>query len=316
MKKRNLTIKDAGIAFVVAFLIAQLTAIVGVSIIKAIMQSCGKTTEQVVAFFDTAPGYLIQSLLTNIAFAGVFVWYARHLNKHELINKPNDKSIKYILICIVIGIATLFLLSGALNYFQLLVDKLGFESAVLGYELDSPSNYVISLISLAILPAICEELLFRGVLVNCLKSKGPMFAIIVSSVMFSIFHFSPSQLIYPFCFGLILSIVYLRTRNIIFPILLHFINNALSLSIQYFSNSSGTFVHSYSMLVYSIITLAVWISIIVWMFKDFKKSCEGNNEIAVICVEDTNQDSKTEQQNKMFLYGSIFIMICLYILLL
>ena len=338
MKKKRLTIFDAGIAFLLAFILAQFTSAIGISLTQCILQACGKNSEQITAFFDTSLGYLLQAIFMNIAFILVFIWYARRIDKHELINKPNSNTFNYVWKCIIIGIATLFLLSGVLNYFQLLVDKLGFTASELTYELNSPKNYIISLISLALIPAICEELLFRGVLVNALKHKGQIFSIILSSIMFSIFHFSPTQLIYPICFGLILSIIYLRTGNIIFSILLHFINNALTISIQYFSNSSGgQFVHSASMLIYTIVTLSIWIAIMVYLFKDLKShnklkistlantdnfdssinntksQTTQNNDVSTIKDSETPENTKL---NNLVFYGSISIMLCIYILLL
>ena len=183
-----------------------------------------------------------------------------------------------------------------------------------------------------------EELLFRGLITTALKEKGETFAIWTSSIMFAIFHFSPLQLIYPLCFGLILSIVYLRTKNIVLPILLHFINNALSISIQYFSNSSGgEFIHSTATLMYSIITLVIWIVIIRYMFKDFKqyksnlKALQDNlkqNEFfenaTIVDTSTNNTDQKpttsltlaNDSLNDKILYGSIILMGLIYILLL
>ena len=256
----------------------------------------------------------------NIAFILVFVWYIRRVNKNEVIAKPDNNTWSYIAICIVIGVSSMFLLSGALNYFQLLVDKLGFTSTSLSYELNSPSSYIISLISLAVIPAVCEEMIFRGVLVNALKHKGKIFAVVLSSIMFSIFHFSPSQLIYPICFGLILGIVYLRTNNILFPMLLHFINNALSLSIQYFSSGSGgEFVHSMATLIYALVTLAGWIVIMVYMFREFKhhnkQAINNTNSSTQPQSNNSNIQSATTNFDNWVLYGSIALMICLYIIL-
>ena len=323
MKNKSLTLFDAGIAFVFSFILAQFTSAIGIIAVESFMQAFGQTEAQIIAFFDTATGYLLQAIFMNIAFILVFIWYAKRINKKDLLAKPSDDTKKYMVTCVIIGLLTLFLLSGALNYFQLLLDKIGYKTTSLGYELNTPSNYLISLISLAVIPAICEELIFRGILVNALKSKGEIFAIILSSVMFSIFHFSPAQLIYPICFGLILSIVYLRTKNILFPILLHFINNALSISIQYFSNSSGgTFSHSASNLIYAIITFAIWFLLIRHLFKDFKthrETANKDNEENIAAEPHTNQSNNvkySDKTNTTVLYGSIMLMMLVYIILL
>ena len=313
MKNKQLTIFDAGVAFVLAFVLAQFTSAIGISVTQFILELCGQTKSEIAAFFDTSVGYLLQASYMNIAFVIVFILYYKRIKKQDLIAKPNENTVKYVVKCVVLGVATLFLLSGVLNYFQLFVEKLGFTSSQLPYKLDSPTDYLISLISLAVIPAVCEELVFRGVIVNSLKHKGQLFAIIFSSIMFSLFHFSPSQLIYPICFGLILAIVYLRTNNILFPILLHFINNALTLSIQYFSGSSSSvFAHSTFNLIYAIITLVIWIGLIVQLFKDWKQHSVSQNSISTQ-EESSSQSDKT---NKLVFYGSLGVMICIYILLL
>lgn len=331
MKNKKLTIFDAGIAFLMSFILAQFTGAIGAICVAWIMQICGKSDAQITAFFNTAPGYLVQALFMDIAFVAIFIWYYKRISKQHLLTKPNKSTYKYFAICAIFGVASMFLLSGTLNYFQLFLTKLHHTPSELPYQLTSPSSYIISLISLAVLPAICEELLFRGVIVNALKDKGKIFAIVLSSIMFSIFHLSPSQLIYPVCFGLILATVYLRTNNIIFPILLHFINNALSISIQYFSSSNAEpFTHSTFALIYAIITLWIWISCMRKLFADFKShslnSAEQHsnteNPEQTDIVEDKNVQSKnltatySDKTNNMVLYGSIAIMLCLYIMML
>ena len=335
-KKRKLTLTDAGIAFLVGFVLSQLLAVIGVSIINQIMSSLGKTEAQIKLFFDGIWGILIQTILMDIGFILIFIYYYRKgLNKQSTFAKPTNNNWQYFGICLLIGVFTLFALAGTLNYFELLVEKLGKSASSLSYEMDSLWKYIVSLISLAVLPAICEELLFRGVIVNCLKQKGYMFAIFMSSIMFAIFHFSLSQLIYPFCFGIILSVVYLKTKNLLFPILLHFANNALSVSLQYFTSPStaSTFTHSSVMLVYAIITLIIWIYVIHKLILHFKqsevKSLTSNINENSNFQSNTSQPSVTNNttqstniqigphktNNTSIFYICLGIMIVLYILL-
>lgn len=343
MKKRNLNIFDAGITLVMSFILAQFTSIIGTLFLEILMKAFGMSSAKIDTFWNSATGYLLQAICMNIAFVLLFMYYYKHRNRKQVLQlkKPTSSTKHYVGICICIGIATMFLLSGVLNYWQLLIDKIGFESTSLSYELNSPGTYLISLISLAVIPAICEELIFRGIITSALKEKGQWFAVILSSVMFAIFHFSPSQLIYPICFGVILAIVYLKTNNIIFPILLHFINNALTLSIQYFSNSSGVFTHTTANLIYAIITFAIWVGIVSWLIKDFKNhvletshntenvqptnenNLQSNNtsysQIDNSVVTKTpykQQAQNVDKFNKIVLCGSIVVMICIYLILL
>lgn len=337
MKKKNLTILNAGIAFVVAFILSQFTLTIGISITNTIMSSLGKSTAQIDAFFATSVGYLLKVIYLNIAFILVFVWYSKSIDKRNFIKKPNNSTLKYSIICIILGVVSFFLLSGVLNYFQWFVTKIGYSIDPSPFTLNSIKDLLICYVSLAIIPAVCEELLFRGVIINCLKHKGEIFAVVFSAIMFAIFHFSPVQLIYPICWGLLLGIVYLRTKNIIFPMIMHFINNAFSLTLQYFMTSAGEFTPSVFMAVYAIVTFISWLFIIVYLFKDFirhnkinvnknsstidaKNSSDKSDTTDINTSENqstaTNLNKESNTYNNIVFYGSIAIMLCIYILLL
>lgn len=75
---------------------------------------------------------------------------------------------------------------------------------------------------------ICEELIFRGVILNSLrKGFGDRTAVIISSVLFGIFHMNIIQFIYATIFGIALGYTYLRRRRIIDSIVLHISINCI-----------------------------------------------------------------------------------------
>lgn len=80
----------------------------------------------------------------------------------------------------------------------------------------------------AVLPAICEELLFRGVIARALATAwSHRKAIIVSALAFALSHHSPYQLFGPFTSGLIAGYITLRTDSIVPAMLTHFCHNAV-----------------------------------------------------------------------------------------
>ncbi len=79
------------------------------------------------------------------------------------------------------------------------------------------------------IPSVGEELLFRRILYRKLAGYGEKVYILFSSLCFGLFHINPSQVFYAFLLGLILAVVYARTKRLWIPISLHFFLNTLGL---------------------------------------------------------------------------------------
>lgn len=89
--------------------------------------------------------------------------------------------------------------------------------------------FIYNLISTLLIAPIIEELFFRKFLLEKLAQKNrPILAIIVSSICFSIIHIeTPNNLIPTFISGIILGIIYLKTKKIGYCIMLHFMVNLI-----------------------------------------------------------------------------------------
>jgi membrane protease YdiL (CAAX protease family) len=100
---------------------------------------------------------------------------------------------------------------------------------------ESISGLSINLFIVALIPAIGEELLFRGVLLRLLKemTKSIHWAVIISAFLFSAIHLQFYGFFPRFLLGLILGYSFVFTQNLWVPVFLHFINNASSVIIYY-----------------------------------------------------------------------------------
>ncbi|MBO12040.1 MAG: hypothetical protein CMJ68_14915 [Planctomycetaceae bacterium] len=79
---------------------------------------------------------------------------------------------------------------------------------------------------LAVLPAIGEELVFRGVIGRGLVARtGVVRGVFMTSLLFSVAHLHPAHQLSVFPLGVLLHVIYLATRSILAPILLHFLVN-------------------------------------------------------------------------------------------
>ena len=92
------------------------------------------------------------------------------------------------------------------------------------------------LLLLAVLPAICEELAFRGFIFGgLLRQRGALRAILVSAAFFGFTHTVLQQSIAASIMGLMLGLIAWRTGGVICTICVHVINNALSISLSWFA---------------------------------------------------------------------------------
>ena len=93
----------------------------------------------------------------------------------------------------------------------------------------------VNIFIVALIPAIGEELLFRGVLLRLLKemTKSTHLAVIISALLFSAIHLQFYGFFPRFLLGLILGYSFVISQNLWAPIFLHFVNNASSVIIYY-----------------------------------------------------------------------------------
>lgn len=92
-----------------------------------------------------------------------------------------------------------------------------------------------ALMKVVILAPIIEEVLFRGIIMHGLmKNYRSWYAVLLSGVLFSVFHLNPWQMTYTFFLGLLLGWIMVRTKSLPLAILVHAINNLIVLlSITY-----------------------------------------------------------------------------------
>jgi sodium transport system permease protein len=86
---------------------------------------------------------------------------------------------------------------------------------------------------LAVSPAICEEFVFRGVVLGLLSRVwSPARAIVVSAALFAVFHLSVYRVLPVFLVGLAVGIVAWRARSLIPAMLLHGLYNAVNVALS------------------------------------------------------------------------------------
>jgi len=96
------------------------------------------------------------------------------------------------------------------------------------------SQYFLIFFLIVLLGPLVEEIIFRGVMVERLGAKyGYMKGVVISSFIFGILHV---DVVGAFIFGVILSIVYLKSHSLLLPFLIHAANNGVAISAYFFDD--------------------------------------------------------------------------------
>jgi sodium transport system permease protein len=90
----------------------------------------------------------------------------------------------------------------------------------------SGASLPLTLLAVAVTPAICEELLCRGVLLPALRGPlGRVGAVLASSILFGALHLSPYRFVPTFLLGVAFGSIALAARSVVPAILAHLVNN-------------------------------------------------------------------------------------------
>ncbi len=157
-----------------------------------------------------------------------------------------------------------------------------FENIINNAELPSLSesnflltpSFILGVLSTLILKPIVEEVIFRGIILKGLLVKySSAIAILISSMLFSIYHMSITNSIPTFLFSIVACLIYVKTQKLTYSILLHVFSNSLWLFLSIYTKE---YWNVQGLLDYGIIYWAIVLGAIVLtstiVLKSFKSS--------------------------------------------
>lgn len=100
---------------------------------------------------------------------------------------------------------------------------------------------IFSLLVVAVMPAICEEIMFRGVLLSEFKHSSKFKALFFTALYFAFMHLNFQQSLYAFTFGLMLGFFVLTTDSILSSMISHFVVNGTSIVLMYVFGNAENF---------------------------------------------------------------------------
>ncbi len=183
------------------------------------------------------------------------------------LNKLSFKSL-----LIVLGIT--FAMNPFLMFISAIAAKL-FGSSIAESLVESAVNapFWISVLSIAVTPAICEEALLRGVIMDGYRNVNVKKMILLNGLLFGLFHLNLHQFAYTFIMGIVLAGVVYITDSIFASMIIHFTNNLLSVILMYMGKdvdpTASMEAAGYSIGNILIIAAIIIVSILVtlWLFK-------------------------------------------------
>lgn len=172
----------------------------------------------------------INLILSQILFLVVPPLMLTLIRKYDIKDTFRLKAPRPLEVLLMLVISPVMVIAGfCAGFIGLLAVKGIFGRVYIGGDVtDLMSNsLMISLLLVAVLPAVCEELLFRGMIQRGLERIGAGWSIFLSGILFGLFHFDFQRLAAQTLIGFLSAYVVYRTGSIFNGMILHFSNNGL-----------------------------------------------------------------------------------------
>lgn len=130
-------------------------------------------------------------------------------------------------------------------------------------------KFIVFSITLALLPAISEELFFRGIILNSLSGAKQVYAALISALCFALYHCSLAQFVYQFIYGIVLGFLFITAKSVLPCIIAHFLNNFSVLLLRYLRVEIN--LYSLKTIMIGVTCLAVFSALVYLVLKNVNK---------------------------------------------
>lgn len=144
------------------------------------------------------------------------------------------------LLLILFGMAFCVLANYLVNYWLQFAGQFGVKPRENAFEgVPGALPLTLDLITYALIPALVEELVFRGWILGSLRPFGERRALLLSALIFGLMHMNLTQAPFAFMLGLLFGFIFLRTGRLWPGMAVHFLNNAMSVVLEYAFHNLG-----------------------------------------------------------------------------
>ncbi len=170
-----------------------------------------------------------------------------------------------------------------INSIKFLLDSLNELIEKTFVNLIHADNFVemlLVIITISIIPAICEEVMFRGYIQRSFGFKfKPHIAALLTALFFALYHFNPYGIIPLAIIGFYLGFAAYKSQSLVIPIVLHFLNNFFAVILYFIIGDDELFKSNVSdaesldaNILYFILLLIMFIALIFFIKNYYKKN--------------------------------------------
>ncbi len=134
--------------------------------------------------------------------------------------------VRYFLLAVLLQFGLFSLSRANTEFIGLLEREFGYTMSASSLPSLEGWNIVPVILVVAVLPAVFEEGIFRGLMLGPMKKLSTPVAVLLSGALFALYHQSPAQTVYQFCCGCAFALIAVRAGSVLPTVLSHFLNNA------------------------------------------------------------------------------------------
>lgn len=229
----------------------------------------------------------IRSSLSSLLTLLILILWIKRKNQLEIYNLFSFRtvSINYVIPMIFIVIGSAIVLSELDNFLRIFLPMNEFWLKIFSSLFDTKYGLWKTIVRIAIVAPIVEEILFRGILLKgFLKNYSVRKSIVVSALLFGIIHMNPWQFSGAFIHGIFYGWWFYKTRSLIPCILGHALNNSLSFIVTNLlgleiPGYTGNYVDvSFQPIWFNMLGIILFATGLIWLIKEFKiRGCIPEN---------------------------------------
>ena len=208
--------------------------------------------------------------------------------------KRQQCKVRYFFIAIALQIG-LMSLSELNTLFLEFLARFGYQDTPIRLPAMDGFGFVGVMLAVALLPAVFEEIIFRGLLLRGMDCFGTVGAVLLCGGLFALYHQNPAQTVYQFCCGATFALVAIRSGSILPTVVSHFINNALIITLTKFGVETFAKPVFITVLCVSIVCL---VGSLAWLIFFEKRT-----------LDETSTDKKSDRKN-LLTFATLGIALC------